>query len=225
MITVEILRVFTDENGKYGNLVPIIIDEDGKLSDDERIAFTKKNGFDETLFINNLDKREVSIYNPQQEVSFAGPPLVGAAWFLRKKLDKFFNTIYCQSKEIIFTYTNDMSWIQAGIENMPQWNFKQTNSPSDIEMLSAKDGEEMKHTMVWSWVYEQKAVIRARTFAKDWGIPEAEANGSGTVLLSEILLRDLVVIHGKGSKIYTKYIDNEHVQLGGRVIKDSTVEI
>jgi predicted PhzF superfamily epimerase YddE/YHI9 len=225
MITVEILHVFTDENGKYGNLVPIIIDEDGKISLEERIAFTKKNGYDETLFINNLDRREVSIYNSQQEVSFAGPPLVGAAWFLRKKLGKFFNTIYCQSKEIILTYSSDMIWIQTGIENIPRWNFKLFGTPTDIVNLSQKEVENTKHTMMWSWIYEQKGVVRARTFAKDWGIAEAEANGSGSILLSSILLRDLVVIHGKGSELFTKYIDNEHVQLGGRVVKDSTVEI
>ena len=62
-----------------------------------------------------------------------------------------------------------------------------------------------------------KGLIRARTFAPDWGIPDDEANGSGAMKLAATLERSIEIIHGKGSVIYAKPWKADFADLGGRV--------
>lgn len=51
----------------------------------------------------------------------------------------------------------------------------------------------------------------------DWGIPEDEANGSGSMKLAHMLNRELTVHHGKGSIVYAKPFDQYVAIVGGRV--------
>lgn len=60
-----------------------------------------------------------------------------------------------------------------------------------------------EHTIVWSWIDKEKGIVRARTFASDWNIPEDEANGSGAMKLANSLNRNLIIHHGKGSVIHS----------------------
>lgn len=76
-----------------------------------------------------------------------------------------------------------------------------------------------EHTFAWAWINEDKGLIRARTFAPDWGIPEDEANGSGSMQLASILERKIEVIHGKGSIIYAKPEKSHFADVGGRVVE------
>ena len=75
----------------------------------------------------------------------------------------------------------------------------------------------MKHTVVWSWMDISRGLVRARTFAPDWGIPEDQANGSGSMLLASKLDRKLEIHHGDGSIIFAKPIDKVSAEVGGLV--------
>jgi predicted PhzF superfamily epimerase YddE/YHI9 len=75
------------------------------------------------------------------------------------------------------------------------------------------------HTVAWAWIDEAKGLVRARTFAQDWGIPEDEANGSGSMQLAVNLRRKLTLRHGKGSIIHAQPSrEVGHAEVGGLVI-------
>ena len=90
----------------------------------------------------------------------------------------------------------------------------------EVEQLSPTETRKMKHTVVWAWIDEKRGIIRARTFAPDWGIPEDEANGSGAMKLAAKLDREIAVLHGKGSVIYVNPSKKDCVSLGGKVKYD-----
>ena len=85
------------------------------------------------------------------------------------------------------------------------------------EVLTNKEVAIMEHTFVWAWVDEEKGIVRARTFASDWCIPEDEANGSGSMKLATMLNREITIIHGKGSVIYARPTNNHFAEVGGYV--------
>lgn len=75
--------------------------------------------------------------------------------------------------------------------------------------------------MVWAWIDKKRGLVRARTFAPDWGILEDQANGSGSMQLAKRLGKRLEIYHGLGSVIYARPKNNSFADIGGRVIEDS----
>lgn len=57
----------------------------------------------------------------------------------------------------------------------------------------------------------------ARTFASDWDIPEAQGNGSGSMILAAKLGKALEIKHGEGSVIFTRLALDDYADIGGRV--------
>lgn len=211
------LKVFTNEKGEFGNPVGIIFDTEAKLSKEKRQEIATGSGYSEIVFIDNLIKLEVSIYSPQRKIPFAGHALVGTAYYLRNqhKLDL---TSIISMGELIKTWTEDnATWVEGLISTAPPWKFNQVDNSKVVESVAKNDRDKMEHTVVWAWADEQKGIVRARTFAPDWGIPEDEANGSGSMLLSHNLGRSLRINHGKGSVIYSKPVDANYAAVGGLV--------
>lgn len=213
---VTVLRVFVDKRGDFGNPLAVIVDANNRINPKDRQTITTKMGFSESVFINSLETFDVSIFNPQQEVSFAGHALVGTSNFIRERLGNSIDYMFCKAGKIITWQENDLTWIQASLENTPPWHHKELANPILVENLPESEIPK-EHTFVWSWIDKDKGVVRARTFAPDWGIPEDEANGSGSMQLSASLGRELEIHHGKGSVIYAKPIENGLVDVGGRV--------
>jgi predicted PhzF superfamily epimerase YddE/YHI9 len=106
---------------------------------------------------------------------------------------------------------------------MPSWHHKQLGNAAAVEEIKLVDTVDMEHTMVWAWIDEAKGLIRARTFAKDWDIPEAEGNGSGSIMLAAIINREIKIKHGKGSIIFAKPASNNFADIGGYIIEDKTI--
>lgn len=111
------------------------------------------------------------------------------------------------------------AWVLTPVDRMPPWHIIYEE---DLEKLENMNLPEVEHTLFWSWLDQANGVIRARTFAPDWGIPEAEVNGSGSVLLAEQLGRRLTVHHGEGSIINVEPLDNGFCRLAGYVVKSDT---
>lgn len=84
-VSVNIFRVFVNDKNQYGNPVGIIIDEKQKIQTKKRQQIASKLGFSESVFINNLKTGKVSIFNPVDEVNFAGHAMVGTAYFLSQR--------------------------------------------------------------------------------------------------------------------------------------------
>ena len=100
---------------------------------------------------------------------------------------------------------------------MPNWNFEQLNNAELVEKLAVNETINKEHTFVWAWIDETKGLIRARTFANDWGIPEDEANGSGSMKLADTLKREITIIHGHGSVIHARPSKDNNAEVGGLV--------
>lgn len=91
------------------------------------------------------------------------------------------------------------------------------NSRQELEELTGPQLPNQGHVQLWCWIDKKKGLIRARTFAPDWGIPEDEANGSGCMRLAAVLGRDITVVHGKGSVIYARPSSPGYSEIGGLV--------
>jgi predicted PhzF superfamily epimerase YddE/YHI9 len=212
-------QVFVDDNGNYGNPVGCVIDEKYEISDVERQNIAKQSGFSEIVFINDIKDCDVSIYTPLRQIRFAGHALVGAAKYLSDLNNTNINQITSQNNIINVRSDKKLIFVQGSIDILPDWNYEEMVSPEDITNLSLDNTNKKHHCMVWAWVDKEIGIIRARTFASDWGILEDEANGSGAMRLSNQLKHDIKIIHGKGSIIYSKYIENNIGEVGGNIMQ------
>ena len=219
MTETHIFRVFVNEAGEFGNPVGIVVDEKAELSSRKRQEITTKSGFSECVFIDDVVEGKVSIYNPEHEVKFAGHALVGTAYYLRHILSQNVDFIQCKAGKVNVREENNKTWISASLENTPPWSFKELDGGDEVDDLSFGQKKRYEHTYVWAWVDKEKGIVRARTFAPDWGIPEDEANGSGSMQLASRLGRELEIHHGKGSVIYAKPLSNNMAEVGGRVVE------
>lgn len=215
-IKVHTLRVFVDDNGEFGNPVGVILDEGKKIDSKKRQQIATQLGFSETVFINDFNTGNVSIFNPREEVAFAGHAMVGTAWMINK-LNHPIDSLTCSGGFIKTWRDKDKIWIRASLAMMPAWKYEQLKNAIEVERLLPPVTVSKEHTFVWAWEDEMKGLIRARTFAPDWGIPEDEANGSGSMKLAATLGRSIEIMHGKGSIIYAKPWKSDFTDLGGRV--------
>jgi predicted PhzF superfamily epimerase YddE/YHI9 len=217
---INIFSVFVNEKQEYGNPVGIILDEKQAISKVERQQVAAKLGFSESVFIDNLGTGKVSIFNPIREVDFAGHALVGTAFYFSEILKKPIKFLECRGGQLRAWQENGLTWIRASLKNTPPWNFEELKNEASVKKLSAETVAPKQHTVVWAWENKDQGIIRARTFAPDWGIPEDEANGSGSMQLAVKLNQELVIHHGRGSVIYAKPADNGMAAVGGRVKGD-----
>lgn len=218
-LQLHIVTVFVDSENTFGNPVGIILDEGREIDAKERQQIVTSLGYSESVFINHLEAGDVSIHNPIEEIPFAGHALVGAAWYINTTRKNPLDTIVSKGGAIKTWTEGEQVWVRAKKDILPPWNYEELGSPLEVETLLGSQVAKKEHAFVWSWIDKEKGIIRARSFAPDWGIPEDEANGSGAMKLAMTLGRALEVHHGKGSVIYTKPVDAEFVDVGGRVKK------
>lgn len=213
----EILKVFVNEKGKCGNPVGVIVDTESKINIDERQKMATDSGYSEIVFINNIENREISIYTPQHEISFAGHAIVGTAFFLNKKYGQNVTGLKTIGGIVETWNDNGLTWVRGSLSILPNWNYEQLDSVELVEKLNVNETSNKEHTFVWAWIDESKGLIRARTFASDWGIPEDEANGSGSMRLANSLKREITIIHGQGSIIHARPSKDNCAEVGGLV--------
>lgn len=211
------LRVFVNQNGKFGDEASVVIDEGKQLSTTERLALTHTLATGETAFIDDIAKARVSIMHYDGELDFAGVAALAVASVLTRLNTPTPTALYSKGGAIKMWQTKDVTWVQAKLSTMPGWHFKQLEDATEVERLSPQ--RDIEHTMFWAWIDEAKGLIRARTFASDWGIPEAEGNGSGAMLLAAKLGRAVEIKHGKGSVIFAKPAHDNTADIGGRIIE------
>ncbi len=226
-IDIHRVRVFVDNNRNFGSPVAIVLDEDNHLSPKRRQEITEYVGFSETVFINNLENAEVSVYSHHGQIPFAGAPLLGTAWFIESQLNKQIKIITSMSKQTKVLHDEGLLWIMTEeVSTLPAWDLEQLNSPEEVEGIDASKRPDDDHSYVWAWIDQSLRVakVRARTFAKGWEITEEEANGSGSMLLAIKTDRSLLIHHGKGS-IIRATSGTSGVAIGGLVKRDPTISI
>src|SRR5689334_21571133 len=79
-VDVHVVRVFVDPSGAFGNPLGIV---DGTLVPvEERQRMAARLGYSETVFVDDPADGVIQIFSPTGEMSFAGHPTVGVAWWL-----------------------------------------------------------------------------------------------------------------------------------------------
>lgn len=85
---VHIVDVFAQ--GKYTGNQLAVVHEAANLSTDEMLAFTRETNFSEATFIESGDtttgEYDVRIFDPAEEIPFAGHPTLGTAFVIREYL-------------------------------------------------------------------------------------------------------------------------------------------
>jgi trans-2,3-dihydro-3-hydroxyanthranilate isomerase len=110
-LTFYILDVFADY--KYeGNQLAVVISEDF-LSDAMMQKIAKEMNFSETTFITSIENHDVRIFTPETEIPFAGHPILGTAYILKKffikeKVKTISLNVKLGSIAVLFKYKGDV---------------------------------------------------------------------------------------------------------------------
>lgn len=222
-VTVEVVRVFTDEAGEYGNPVGVVLDMEQRLTKQDRQHVATVLGYSETVFMNSIEQPDVNIFDTLHEVQFAGHALVGAAWLISVIGNKPTDVIRCGNIDIATWQAGPMRWIRAAIALTPPWNHEQLASPALVDAITDDEATTMEHTFVWAWQDEERGKVRARTFLPDWGILEDQGNSSGSMQRAASVGKEIEITHGIGSIIHARPAQNDQAEVGGRVQRDSAI--
>jgi predicted PhzF superfamily epimerase YddE/YHI9 len=201
-IVALVLRVFTDADGKHGNHLGVVMDGHAVAAED-RIRVAGKLGYSATVFVDDAASGAIRIYTPRVELAFAGHPVIGTAWALRRALGTT-PALRSPSGEIPTWEEGGATWVAAPLASTPPWWHERLDSAAAVETLDGPLDPCQDATQLWAWEDEAAGVVRARTFAARLGIVEDEACGSASMRLSAALGRPLTVRHGNGSIIFVR---------------------
>lgn len=216
----HVLRVFCDAHGRAGNPLGVFLD-DPPVPRTARQATAARLGFSETVFFDNVSLGTIEIFTPTCELSFAGHPLVGAAWLLANQHVPP-TMLRPTAGDVRFAAQAGEASIQARAEDSPEWLHVQVSDAASVESLTGPP-EDLGHVQAWAWQDERLGHVRARVFAPDYGVPEDPATGSAAIVLCTKLKRELLIIQGpRGaeSEIMVRPLDDGLIELSGRVVED-----
>lgn len=220
-IDVTVLRVFTDDNGDFGNPLGVIDSATVDPADRQRIA--TELGYSETIFVTLPDPgtstAHAHIHTPTTELPFAGHPTVGASWWLKDRGTPI-RTLQVPAGLVQVAYAGDVTSVSARAEWAPDFSISEIATAEDLAAADPDDyGDDVEHYL-WTWLDRESGTIRSRMFAPHLGIREDEATGAGAVRITEHLSRDLTIVQGQGSIIQTVWSAEGWVQVAGRVVED-----
>ncbi|KAA0112130.1 PhzF family phenazine biosynthesis protein [Mycolicibacterium sp. P1-5] len=225
-VDVTVLRVFTDAAGNFGN--PLGVVDAATAPGPERQRIATELGFSETVFIDlpadGSTTAHARIFTPATELSFAGHPTVGAAWWLRDRGTPI-RTLQVPAGIVGINDDDDRTVIRVRAEWSPE--FAIHDLPSVDELLGADpdDYSDDAEHYLWAWMDRERGHIRSRMFAYDLGVAEDEATGSAAARITDYLSRDLTITQGKGSQIYTTWDPEGWVLIAGRVVSDGVRQL
>lgn len=206
--------MFCDADGRFGNPLGVVLD--GAAVPEGRQEVATRLGFSETVYVDQ--DGAVDIYTPWARMSFAGHPLVGTAWLLRR------NGVPAEQLRppagTVPTWESDgLTWIKACSAWAHDVGAEQYPSPDDIETMTERPpGEGWFYP--WAWQDEPAGRVRSRGFpGRDF---EDEATGVAAIALSTHLGRDLTITQGHGSVIVVRPHPDGTTDLAGHVTHDET---
>jgi predicted PhzF superfamily epimerase YddE/YHI9 len=225
-IDVTVLRVFTDQDGKFGNPLGVVDASAALPGDRQRIA--TQLGYPETIFVDlpgsGSTTAHAHIFTPITELPFAGHPTVGAAWWLREQGTPI-RTLQVPAGTIPVTYEDDLTAVSSRAEWAPEFAIHDLDSPDAVLAAEADDYPDDVAHYLWAWVDRSEGQLRARMFGAALGVPEDEATGAAAVRITDYLSRDLTIVQGKGSIIQTTWSAEGWVRVAGRVVNDGPTQI
>jgi predicted PhzF superfamily epimerase YddE/YHI9 len=225
-LEVTVLRVFTDRDGKFGNPLGVVDASTVDPGDRQRIA--TELGYSETIFIavpaRGASTARARIFTPATELPFAGHPTVGASWWLRE-IGIPIRTLQVPAGVVQVSYEDDLAAVRARAEWAPEFAIYDLESTDELFAADPSDYGDDVENYLWTWTDRENGVLRARMFAAGLGIPEDEATGAAAVRITDYLSRDLTIVQGAGSVIYTAWSAEGWVRVAGRVIEDARTQV
>jgi predicted PhzF superfamily epimerase YddE/YHI9 len=222
-MNVLVVRVFSDEDGRYGNELGVVLDAAG-LESAAGVELTARLGFSETVFVDRLDEQgaDVRIFNPTAEMALAGHPLVGTSRVLAELTGSQPAVLRPRLAAPVETWREgEVTWIRADAGAVPGFSFVRLESPAQVESLPVPGPEEQVHGQFWAWIDEPAGTLRARTFVSAMGIPEDEATGAAALLQAQRQGRELTIRQGRGSLIHARPAARAGwSEVGGRVVAE-----
>lgn len=223
MTTIDVLRVFTDENGDFGNELGIVESTDETRGNEQRIAVAL--GFSETVFVDGVadGRATIRIFTPADELPFAGHPSVGAAWWFAQT-GRGVDVLVERAGDVAVRRDGDTTWIAGRAEWAPEFAFVAYDTPVEVDALDAADYETGMN-YAHAWIDEPAGVLRSRMFGPEHDIAEDEATGAAAVAVTTRLGRDLEIHQGAGSLLFTRRGTDGVVEVGGRTVWDRRFEL
>lgn len=213
---VRVLRVFTGADGGGGNPLGVVLDGPALPGREARQALAARLGFSETVFVDDPDTGRVDIYTPSVRLPFAGHPLVGTAWLLRRS-GRPVEELRPEAGTVPVREGADGTvWIRA----RPEWAAgRRTERYPSAEALEALPGppEGEGWLYAWAWIDKEEGLVRARGFPRRGDIAEDEATGAAALVLAGELDRPLDIRQGRASLIRTRPAPDGAVDIGGSV--------
>jgi len=222
VVEVHVVRVFTDEAGRYGNPLGVVLDPAG-LTGAQRQAVATRLGYSETVFVDDPEAARLQIFTPACELPFAGHPLVGVSWLLGQVSGRPLEVLRpaLVTAPVPTFVAEEATWIRGSVADAPPWDHVRLDSPAEVDRLQPPDaGGPWQKAQVWAWADEPAGLIRARVFARAFGVVEDEACGSATLMLAAAVGRPVAVRHGLGSLVLARPAGPGLAEVGGRVVYD-----
>ncbi|MEV0246211.1 PhzF family phenazine biosynthesis protein [Nocardia sp. NPDC050712] len=222
-VRVEVVRVFTDSTGRFGNELGLV--SAAEVAEPDRQVLAAKAGYSETVFLGEPvdDVAQVRIFTPAVELPFAGHPTVGTAWWFGQQGTPV-RTLDVPAGQVAVEYADTLTWITARGAWAPDFVFHQVADAEELAALRPDEFAAAQHYF-WTWVDEHRGSVRSRMFAPAMGIAEDEATGAAAVAITARLGRGLTITQGQGSQIFTEWDSDGWVRLGGRVVSETVLDL
>jgi predicted PhzF superfamily epimerase YddE/YHI9 len=216
-VAVTVLRVFCGERGEEGNPLGVVLDGAAVAADD-RQAIARMLGYSETVFVDDAETGRVRIYTPEVELPFAGHPVIGTGWLLKREGHPAEALLTPAGKIPLEHRDERTTFARARAEWSPPFELVERGSPQEVDSLEPSGDWRYD----WAWIDEGAGTIRARCFVPEAGIGEDEATGSAAVALCGELRREIEVHQGRGSVIHARPADEpgapaDLIEFGGIV--------
>ncbi|MBB5433318.1 PhzF family phenazine biosynthesis protein [Nocardiopsis composta] len=219
-VELHVVRVFCGDGGAGGNPLGIVPDGAAVPGRARRRALADRLGFSETVFVDGPESGAVDIYTPGARLPFAGHPLLGVAWRLRRT--------GLRADRLLTEAGPVPAWEDGGadgtgwIRARPEWaSGRRTERFGSVAELEALPGPPAGEGWLyaWAWLDEPSGRVRARGFPRrPGGVAEDEATGAAAIVLTAELGRQLDIHQGRASLIRTRPGPDGTVEVGGRVL-------
>lgn len=216
MARLHVLRVFTGEDGDFGNELGVFLDG-GEVPEEQRQDVATGLGFSETVFVDDPDAGAIRIFTPGMELGFAGHPTVGTAWLLAE-VGAPLEVLRPPAGEVEVKHEGELTFVAARAEWSPPWELEQLHAPIEVDAVEEPPPGRML-PYYWAWEDEDAGTVRARCFSME-DIGEDEATGSAAIMLAAELERDLTIRQGRGSLLFASSLGDGAAEVGGLVVLD-----
>jgi predicted PhzF superfamily epimerase YddE/YHI9 len=221
--TLHVLRVFCDEEDEHGNPLGVFLDG-SEVPGGRRQEVAHELGFSETVFVDDTETATCRIFTPGLELPFAGHPMVGTAWLLKREEHPSY-VLRPPTGDIEVRYGGELTFVAARAEWSPPWKLIQLPEAAEVASLLEPAPEDGLLPFYWAWADEAAGRARARCFSLEDGIGEDEATGSAAIMLAAELGRELTIHQGEGSLLHARPLGEGRAEVGGRVVLDEVREL